>query len=148
MLVGGLPCSILLFFSGNNGFGSYKYIAIWIIASVIVLFIGMFLEVNGIIPEPYGMSSLGLMIGFYIVYSFILGRRMQEKLDNFEKYFPTITMIRNMERFYFAIRQKKSMLWLRDIKKELGILTDAGAVMPDGMMKIIEDMEKRGKKYF
>ena len=53
-----------------------------------------------------------------------------------------------MENFYFAIRQKKQMLWVRDVKKELALLTDAGAVMPEGIMKIIEDMNKRDKRYF
>jgi len=132
----------------NNGFGSYQYIALWIISTVIVFFIAIGLEVNGFLPDAYGIGSLFPMLILYIVVGVILGSRAQKKKDNPEKYFPTLTMIRNMENFYFAIRQKKQMLWVRDVKKELALLTDAGAVMPEGIMKIIEDMNKRDKRYF
>ncbi|WP_435187454.1 hypothetical protein ACMAZA_04745 [Pseudothioglobus sp. nBUS_23] len=132
----------------NNSFGSYKYIALWIISTVIVLLIATSLEVNGILPDAYGIGSLFPMFILYIVVSFVLGSNAQKKLDNPKKYFPTLTMIRNMENFYFAIRQKKQMLWKRDVKKELALLTDAGAVMPEGIMKIIADMDKRDKRWF
>jgi hypothetical protein len=132
----------------NNNFGSYQYIALWIISTVIVLLIATSLEVNEILPDAYGIGSLFPMFILYIVVGVILGFKAQKKLDNPKKYFPTLTLIRNMENFYFAIRQKKQMLWVRDVKKELALLTDAGAVMPEGIMKIIEDMNKRDKRYF
>ena len=40
------------------------------------------------------------------------------------------------------------MLWLSNVKKQLALLTDAGAVMPEGIMKIIKDMDKRNKLHF
>jgi len=132
----------------NKGYGSFKYIVTWVVAIVIVVFIAVGLEENGLLPDAYGISSLGIMVVCYIVFSSIRGRIMQKKIDNPKIFFPTLTMIRNMERFYFAIRQKQSRLWLSDVKKELAVLTDAGAVMPAGIVKIIEDMEKRNKKYF
>mgnify|MGYP000017513790 CR=1 FL=1 len=128
--------------------GSYQYIALWIISTVIVFFIAIGLEVNGILPDAYGIGSVFPMVILYIVVSVILGFKASKKLDNPTKYFPTLTMIRNMENFYFAIRQKKQLLMLRNVKKELTLLTDAGAVMPEGIMKIIKDMDKRNKKWF
>ena len=132
----------------NKGFGSYKYIAFWIIATLIIFFIAIGLEVNGILPDATGAGSVLIMVLLYYVFSFILGWRMTNKNNNPKKYFPTLTMIRNMENFYFAIRQKKQMLWLRNVKKELALLTDAGAVMPEGIMKIIKDMDNRNKSHF
>ena len=55
-------------------------------------------------------------------------------------------MISKMEDFYFVIRQD-SPLSVSSIKKELNILDNAGAIMPSGIMVILEDLEERGIKW-
>ena len=42
----------------------------------------------------------------------------------------------------------QDVLEARGKTKELALLKDAGAVMPEGIMKIIEDMDKRERRHF
>ena len=109
-------------------------------AAVLFSFLLDFIPINfGI-----GVSVITFVFWLYSINSSKKG--ILEISNNREKYFPIITMISKMEDFYFVIRQD-SPLSVSSIKKELNILDNAGAIMPSGMMVILEDLEERGIKW-
>ena len=98
------------------------------------------------IPINFGIGVSVIMFVFWL-YSINSSKKgILEISSNREKYFPIITMISKMEDFYFVIRQD-SPLSVSSIKKELNILDNAGAIMPSGIMVILEDLEERGVKW-
>ena len=98
------------------------------------------------IPINFGIGVSVIMFVFWL-YSINSSKKgILEISSNREKYFPIITMISKMEDFYFVIRQD-SPLSVSSIKKELNILDNAGAIMPSGIMVILEDLEERGIKW-
>lgn len=98
------------------------------------------------IPSGFGIGVSIFMFILWLYFININKKTVSSVDNNFEKHFPILTMINKMEDFYIFIRQE-SPLPVSSIKKELNILENAEALMPAGMMSIIEDLEDREVKW-
>ena len=59
----------------------------------------------------------------------------------------TIQRVKNKKGYSYIFIRQESPLPVSSIKKELNILENAEALMPAGMMSIIEDLEDREVKW-